>query len=271
MSFKHVGALDVRTNFFVRPAAFDAVVQWVKAGLVVMVNPETFPPCHLVMCCRLPPHISCTCYPLFVTVSSILHFQVIGHRQAGKSTLAVMLAHHIVQQQPHVGSAVLESVEICLNRNTPMVCLWEYVALCVCVQLLVSVMCCKQFICSDMILWGCKLRDPAGFLHWFHTVLRIHRPDVICAPRPLSAGPESLANVQEDLLQALRLDTKKPRSLAIFVDGAGYMVNMHRMAVVTYLFGSLTMPRFDNTVIAHACLYRSHITHISCACNTCAI
>jgi len=89
-----------------------------------------------------------------------------------------------------------------------------------------------------------KLQDPAGFLHWFHTVLRIQRPEIICAPRPLSAGPEALANVQEDLLQALRLDPEQPRALAIFVDEAGYMVSMCRMViVVTYLFGDFGMPR----------------------------
>ena len=99
-----------------------------------------------------------------------------------------------------------------------------------------------------------KLQDPAGFLHWFHTVLRIQRPDVICAPRPLSAGPEALANVQEDLLQALRLDAKIPRAFAIFVDEAGYMVSMHRMMVVTYLFGNVEMPR-DGLIVLSLCMY----------------
>ncbi len=89
-----------------------------------------------------------------------------------------------------------------------------------------------------------KLQDPAGFLHWFHSALRIQRPDIICLPRPLSEGPEALANVQEDLLQALRLDAERPRALAIFVDEAGYMVSMCMMViVVTYLFGDLWMPR----------------------------
>lgn len=122
MSFKHVGALNIRANFFVRPAAFDDVVQWVEEGLVVMVNPGTILPCHYIMCSCLPLYVSHTCCPLCVTVSSMFCFQVIGHRQAGKSTLVVMLAHHISEKQLYVGSTVLESIEICLNRNTPMVC-----------------------------------------------------------------------------------------------------------------------------------------------------
>ena len=150
MSFRHVGALDIRHNFFVRPAAFDDVVQWVEEGLVVLVNPEN-PSCHYIMCCCLPPHVSHTRYPFFATVSSILHFQVIGHQQAGKPTLVVMLAHHTVEQQLHVGSAVLASAGICLNRSTPMVCLCGGRFVCICVVLLISVMCCKQFICSDMV------------------------------------------------------------------------------------------------------------------------
>lgn len=85
-----------------------------------------------------------------------------------------------------------------------------------------------------------KLRDPAGFLHWFHTALRIQRPDVIHAPRPLGAGPDALANVQEDLLQAWRLDAEKPHAFAIFADEAGYMASVHRM-VVAYLFGNFEM------------------------------
>lgn len=103
-----------------------------------------------------------------------------------------------------------------------------------------------------------KLQDPAGFLHWFHTVLRIQRPDVIGAPRPLSAGPQALANVQEDLLQALRLDAENPHAFAIFVDEAGYMVSMHRMVAVTYLLGSFEMPRddFNSAVTVHVCPYR---------------
>ena len=107
-----------------------------------------------------------------------------------------------------------------------------------------------------------KLQDPAGFLHWFHTVLRIHRPDVICAPRPLSTGPQALANVQEDLLQALRLesdasDAENSHAFAIFVDEAGCIVSMHRMVVVTYLFGNFEMPRdgFYTAVTVHVCLY----------------
>ena len=84
-----------------------------------------------------------------------------------------------------------------------------------------------------------KLQDPAGFLHWFHTVLRIQRPDVICAPRPLIAGPEALANAKADLLRALRLDAEKPCALAIYVDEAGYMVTLYRMVVVAYLFWQL--------------------------------
>ena len=40
MSFKHVGALDVRVNFFISPAAFDEVVHWVVRGLIVMVKPD---------------------------------------------------------------------------------------------------------------------------------------------------------------------------------------------------------------------------------------
>lgn len=84
-----------------------------------------------------------------------------------------------------------------------------------------------------------KLQDPAGFLHSFQTSLRIQRPDAICAPRPLIAGPEALATVQEDLLQALRLDADKPRALAIFVDEAVYMVSLYRIVVVTYLFWQL--------------------------------
>ena len=72
-----------------------------------------------------------------------------------------------------------------------------------------------------------------------YTPARCH----LCSQNTQCRPPELLANVQEDLLQALRLDTEKPRTLAIFVDGAGYMVSMHRMAVVTYLSGSLKMPR----------------------------
>ncbi len=40
MSFKHVGALDVRVNYLITPAAFDELVNWVGKGMVVMVNPE---------------------------------------------------------------------------------------------------------------------------------------------------------------------------------------------------------------------------------------
>ena len=83
-----------------------------------------------------------------------------------------------------------------------------------------------------------NLQDPAGFLHWFHTALRIQRPDVIRAPRPLSVGPGALANVQEDLLQALRLNADNPHAFAIFVDEAGYMVSMHGIVII-YLFGNL--------------------------------
>lgn len=78
-----------------------------------------------------------------------------------------------------------------------------------------------------------KLQDPAGFLHCFHAALRIQRPDVIRAPRPLGAGPDALANVREDLLQALRLDAENPHAFAIWVDEAAYMVSVHRMVVVT--------------------------------------
>lgn len=48
MSFKHVGALDVRVNFLVRPAAFEELVRWVVRGLIVMVNPEIL---HHAPCC----------------------------------------------------------------------------------------------------------------------------------------------------------------------------------------------------------------------------
>lgn len=146
-------------------------------------------------------------YTLPILCNSIKYIAFSGHwTSAGweAHTLVVMLAHHIVEQQLHVGSAVLASAGICLNRSTPMVCLCGGRFVCICVVLLVSVMCCKQFICSDM---RCILQDPAGFLHWFHTALHIHQPDVICAPRILSAGPELLANVQEDLLEARYRET----------------------------------------------------------------
>ena len=58
--------------------------------------------------------------------TSILFLQVIGHRQAGKSTIVVLLDHYISQKQVNVGNTVLESIGICLNKNTPMVCLWNY-------------------------------------------------------------------------------------------------------------------------------------------------
>ncbi|KAL3133884.1 hypothetical protein ABBQ32_008343 [Trebouxia sp. C0010 RCD-2024] len=85
-------------------------------------------------------------------------------------------------------------------------------------------------------------------------VLRIRRPDVICAPRPLSTRPQALANVEEDLVQALRLDAENPHAFAIFVDEAGFMVSVHRMVVVTYLFGNFEMPRdeFNSAVAVHA-------------------
>lgn len=40
MSFKHVGVVDVWSNFCIRPAAFDKLVRQVERGLVIMVNPE---------------------------------------------------------------------------------------------------------------------------------------------------------------------------------------------------------------------------------------
>lgn len=132
---------------------------------------------------------------------------------------------------------------------------WHFVTHLVHVML-VSAVCCQQH--AQLGFLARKLQDPAGFLHWFHTVLRIQRPDVICAPRPLSAGPQALANVQEDLLQALRLDAENPHAFAIFVDEAGYMVSMHRMVDVTYLLGSFEMPRddFNSAVTVHVCPYR---------------
>ena len=38
--FKHVGALDVRVIFLIRPAASDELVRWVVRVLIVMVNPK---------------------------------------------------------------------------------------------------------------------------------------------------------------------------------------------------------------------------------------
>ena len=110
-----------------------------------------------------------------------------------------------------------------------------------------------------------KLQDPAGFLYWFHRALRMQRPDIICRPSP--EGPEALANVQEDLLQALRLNAERPRALAIFVDEAGYMVSVCSIViVVAHLFGDLWMPR-DGLMLAS--LYipcaSTHITLCTCA------
>jgi hypothetical protein len=81
----------------------------------------------------------------------------------------------------------------------------------------------------------------------------MQRPDIICRPRPLGEKSGTLANVQEELLQALRLDAERPRALAIFVDEAGYMVSMCRMViVVTYLFDDLWTPR-DGLMLPSLC------------------
>ncbi len=120
---------------------------------------------------------------------------------------------------------------------------------------LVHMLYCLMLQATDMLshtCLACKLEDPAGFLYWFHRALRIQRPDIICRPSP--EGPEALANVQEDLLQALRLDAQRARALAIFVDEAGYMVvSMCRMViVVAYLFDDLWMPR-DGLMLPSLC------------------
>lgn len=57
---------------------------------------------------------------------NIFFLQVIGHRQAGKSTIVALLDHYIAEKKVCVGSTVLESIGICLNRNTPLVRFWKY-------------------------------------------------------------------------------------------------------------------------------------------------
>lgn len=104
-----------------QPAVFDELARWVERGLVAMVSPEV--------------HHAVTLFAAGYSFMSLMHlmhflrtsfFQVIGHRQAGKSTTLVLLDHYIAQNQVCVGSTVLESIGACLDKSTPMVCLCKY-------------------------------------------------------------------------------------------------------------------------------------------------